>query len=55
MADNDRHGARGAPDPTRGPRDYQPDWRCQDCGAVFDEYPDRCPECGHESFRAIER
>lgn len=35
-------------------RDYQPVWRCEECGIVTDDHPDRCPECGNDSFRAIE-
>lgn len=37
------------------PRDYRPDWQCQGCGEVVEEALERCPVCGGETFRAIER
>lgn len=43
------------PGSERHRRDYRPSWRCEGCGTVCDELPEACPECGGESFRAIEQ
>lgn len=36
-------------------RDYRPEWQCGGCGEIYAEHPERCPDCGHDSFRAVER